>query len=79
MANGMAARAWSRCARCGGQVHRDPDGAFICLWCGEMRYPTAGTAPPGSAEAYGVRLDRSRGARARRARGRAPARGRARE
>jgi hypothetical protein len=55
-------RDWPRCERCGGQVHRDAEGAFTCLWCGETRYP-AGTARRGTAEAYGVRLTRPPGQR----------------
>jgi hypothetical protein len=56
-------RDWPRCERCGGQVHRDADGAFTCLWCGEVRYPADGRVLRGAAEAYGVRLTRPPGPR----------------
>ena len=63
MPDTTAARDWPRCERCGGQVHRDLEGALTCLWCGEVRYLATGAAARGTAEAYGVRLDRPGGSR----------------
>jgi hypothetical protein len=54
MAESRPPAEWPRCARCGGQVHRDGDGALTCLWCGEVRYPAS--SPATAAAAYGVRL-----------------------
>ena len=39
MANSITRAPWPRCERCGGQMHRDPDGERTCMWCGEVRYP----------------------------------------